>query len=43
MRRRTFGWGRLNFENRTHLTYEFVASANGSVLDSATLYKAHEF
>ncbi|KAG9310505.1 Iron/zinc purple acid phosphatase-like protein C-domain-containing protein [Chiua virens] len=37
----TYGWSRLTFHNRTHLTHEFVASANGSVMDSATLYKAH--
>ena len=34
---------RLTFHNRTHLTHEFIASANGSVLDSPTLYKAHDF
>jgi len=39
----TYGWSRLTFHNRTHLTHEFVASANGTVLDSATLYKAHDF
>ncbi|KAF8553524.1 Metallo-dependent phosphatase [Imleria badia] len=39
----TYGWSRLTFHNRTHLTHEFVASANGSVMDSATLYKAHDF
>lgn len=39
----TYGWSRLTFHNRTHLTHEFVASANGSVLDTATLYKAHDF
>ncbi|KAF8425039.1 Metallo-dependent phosphatase-like protein [Boletus edulis BED1] len=38
-----YGWSRLTFHNRTHLTHEFVASANGTVLDSATLYKAHHF
>ncbi|KAG9310506.1 Metallo-dependent phosphatase-like protein [Chiua virens] len=38
-----YGWSRLTFHNRTHLTHEFVASANGTVLDSATLYKAHDF
>jgi hypothetical protein len=34
-----YGWSRLTFHNKTHLTHEFVASRNGSVLDSATLYK----
>lgn len=38
-----YGWSRLTFHNRTHLTHEFVSSANGTVLDSATLYKAHDF
>lgn len=37
-----YGWSRLTIHNRTHLTHEFVASANGSVLDSATLYKEHQ-
>ncbi|KAH7884196.1 Metallo-dependent phosphatase-like protein [Phlebopus sp. FC_14] len=36
-----YGWSRLTIHNRTHLTHEFVASANGTVLDSATLYKEH--
>lgn len=34
-----YGWSRLTFHNCTHLTHEFVASRNGSVLDTATLYK----
>ncbi|KAF9219062.1 Metallo-dependent phosphatase [Gyrodon lividus] len=38
-----YGWSRLTFHNRTHLTHEFVSSANGTVLDSATLYKEHKF
>ncbi|KAG8220622.1 Metallo-dependent phosphatase-like protein [Butyriboletus roseoflavus] len=38
-----YGWSRLTFHNRTHLTHEFVGSANGSILDTATLYKAHDF
>ena len=37
-----YGWSRLTIHNRTHLTHEFVASANGTVLDSATLYKEHK-
>jgi hypothetical protein len=35
----TYGWSRLSFHNCTHLTHGFVASNNGSVLDSATLFK----
>ncbi|KAL2012586.1 hypothetical protein VTN00DRAFT_111 [Thermoascus crustaceus] len=34
-----YGWSRLTFHNCTHLTHEFVASANGTVLDTATLFK----
>ncbi|TLD11741.1 Metallo-dependent phosphatase [Venturia nashicola] len=34
-----YGWSRLTFHNASHLTHEFVASANGSVLDTATLRK----
>jgi 3',5'-cyclic AMP phosphodiesterase CpdA len=37
-----YGWSRLIFHNATHLTHEFVASANGSVLDTATLRKDHQ-
>ena len=33
----------MTFHNKTHLSYEYIASANSSVIDSATLYKAHEF
>lgn len=39
----TYGWGRMTFHNRTHLTYEYIASGNSSVVDSATIYKAHDF
>lgn len=35
-----YGWSRLTFHNCTHMTHDFVASNNNSVLDSATLYKA---
>jgi len=35
----TYGWSRVTFHNCTHLTHEFVASGNGTVIDSATLYK----
>ena len=34
-----YGWSRWTVHNCTHLTLEFVASGNGTVLDSATLYK----
>jgi acid phosphatase type 7 len=37
----TYGWSRLTFHNCSHLTHEFVASRNGSVIDSATLFKDH--
>ncbi|KAK3661287.1 hypothetical protein LTR56_000410 [Elasticomyces elasticus] len=36
-----YGWSRLTFHNTTHLTQDFIVSANNSVLDSATLYKQH--
>ena len=35
-----YGWSRLTFHNATHLTQDFIASSNNSILDSATLYKA---
>lgn len=35
----TYGWSRLTFHNCTHMTHEFIASKNDSVLDTATLYK----
>ncbi|OAA63085.1 metallophosphoesterase [Cordyceps fumosorosea ARSEF 2679] len=35
----TYGWSRLTFHNCTHMTHEFVASNNNSVLDTATLFK----
>lgn len=34
-----YGWSRLTFHNCTHLTHEFVISADGTILDSATLFK----
>jgi hypothetical protein len=34
-----YGWSKLTFHNCTHLTHDFVASKNGTVLDTATLYK----
>ncbi|GAK62714.1 uncharacterized protein PAN0_002d0916 [Moesziomyces antarcticus] len=36
-----YGFSTVAFHNRTHLTHEFVSSATGAVLDSATLYKQH--
>lgn len=39
----TYGWSRFTVHNETHLTHEFVASRNDSIMDSATLYKKHEF
>ena len=33
------GWNKLSLHNCTHLTYDFVTSGNGRVLDTATLYK----
>ena len=33
----------MTVHNATHLTYEYVASRNSSVIDSATLYKVHDF
>lgn len=39
----TYGWSRFTVHNATHLTHEFVASRNDSVLDKATLYKKHDF
>ncbi|KAL7925999.1 Metallo-dependent phosphatase-like protein [Trichoderma austrokoningii] len=37
----TYGWSKLTFHNSTHLTHDFVASNNNTVIDSATLYKNH--
>ncbi|RDL35994.1 Purple acid phosphatase [Venustampulla echinocandica] len=36
----TYGWSQLTFHNCTHMTHDFIASKNGSVLDTATLYKS---
>ncbi|EFX05024.1 metallo-phosphoesterase [Grosmannia clavigera kw1407] len=35
----TYGWSRLTFHNCSYLTHDFISSSNGSVLDSATLFK----
>lgn len=34
-----YGWSRLTFHNCTHLTHEFISSATGEPLDTATLFK----
>ncbi|KAF8851428.1 Metallo-dependent phosphatase [Acephala macrosclerotiorum] len=34
-----YGWNLFTVHNCTHLTTEFIASGNGSVLDTATLFK----
>ncbi|KAJ5584663.1 Metallo-dependent phosphatase-like protein [Penicillium hispanicum] len=34
-----YGWSRLTFHNCTHLTHELISSSNGTVLDTATLFK----
>jgi hypothetical protein len=34
-----YSWSKLIFHNCTHMTNQFIASRNGSVLDSATLFK----
>ncbi|KAJ5902116.1 Metallo-dependent phosphatase [Penicillium taxi] len=34
-----YGWSKLTFHNCTHLTHEFISSSNGTVLDTATLFK----
>ncbi|KAM0747422.1 Metallo-dependent phosphatase [Meredithblackwellia eburnea MCA 4105] len=38
-----YGWGRVTVHNRTHMSFEYIASNNSTVVDEATLYKAHEF
>jgi hypothetical protein len=35
----TYGWSKLTFHNCTHMSHNFIASNNGSVLDTATLFK----
>jgi acid phosphatase type 7 len=34
-----FGWSLFTVHNCTHLTTEFISSGDGSVMDTATLYK----
>lgn len=38
-----FGYSLLTFHNTTHMTHNFISSASGQVLDSATLYKERSF
>ena len=35
----TYGWSKFTIHNETHLTHEFIASRNNTVMDTATLYK----
>lgn len=37
----TYGWSKFTIHNETHLTHEFIASRNNTVMDSATLFKLH--
>lgn len=37
----TYGWSRLTFHNRTHMSHDFIASKSGLILDSTTLFKDH--
>lgn len=37
-----YGWSKFIVHNETHLTQEFVASGNNSILDSFTIYKERE-
>ncbi|ANB14062.1 hypothetical protein AWJ20_5018 [Sugiyamaella lignohabitans] len=34
-----YGWSKFTVHNCTHITHEFISSSNGSVLDTATLFK----
>ncbi|CAH2352770.1 hypothetical protein CLIB1423_08S00694 [[Candida] railenensis] len=36
-----YGWSKFTVHNCTHITHEFIASNNNTVLDRATLYKAN--
>ncbi len=35
----TYGWSKLTFHNCTHMTHDWIASENNTVLDTATLFK----
>jgi hypothetical protein len=37
----TYGWSLLTFHNSTHMTEQFIDATNGTVVDSATLYREH--
>ncbi|RSH85650.1 hypothetical protein EHS25_003790 [Saitozyma podzolica] len=37
-----YGWSRITFHNRTHMTHQFIASGNSTVIDEVTLYKEHK-
>ena len=37
-----YGWSLFTVHNCTHLTTEFYASGNGTILDTATLYKKRD-
>lgn len=37
-----YGWSKLMFHNCTHLTHQFISSSNGTVLDTATLFKKRQ-
>ena len=37
-----YGWSLFTVHNCTHLTTEFIASRNGSILDTATLFKERD-
>ena len=39
----SYAYSRVTFMDRNHMKHEFVSSATGDVLDSATLYKDHKF
>ncbi|EED21939.1 conserved hypothetical protein [Talaromyces stipitatus ATCC 10500] len=34
-----YGWSKITFHNCSHMTHEFVASRNNTILDTATLFK----
>ncbi len=36
-----YGFSKLVFEDKNHLTVQFIRSTDGAVLRSSTLYKAH--
>lgn len=38
-----YGWSHFTVHNSIHLAHKFIASRNDSVMDSATLYKMHNY